>query len=312
MRTALAALALCAACTPRALSVPEEGVDLAVVRDASLAPLDASSCGNQHTRTPVAILQIVPIDGQPRYTYGASARVLVSFPYRERCDQPGDVEVTIMPGGATTFVELKAHDWLGTTGCDATKIETREVTLSSAQLGGNPRVVIRDAVGMNGASLELMADIGAPPACVRRFVGDPCQADCECGDGFPRSLLCLVGTDGFSRCGEPCHSDTQCQSDGGTVHCIGEPMHACGWSNRCRIAEECRFGERLEQCVCTRPAPQGGRLCGCDADCPAEELCTSDGFCARICTGDRTCSSASCSGEGCEFCTAGLCVSTVD
>jgi hypothetical protein len=309
-RAVLAAALILVGCAERALPNPDArdlgGVDLAVLDAASS---DLASCGNQHTRTKVTPITIAPLDGIGTLQPGAAARVLVTFPYRSGCDRPGDLEVAVMQGNATTSVAITAYDWIGTKGCSSTKLEVRELSIPSAQLGGNPRIVFQSTTP-DGPGTTLQGAFGPMPSCTQRDLGDACQADCQCSGAEPLAL-CLIGSDGISRCGVPCHSDTQCRGTG-TPYCAGDSRYACTEAQACRAASECHLGEHVEGCLCTRERVTAGGLCGCDAQCADGALCTSEGFCARICTGDRTCADPICGGEGCEFCSSGLCVQTVD
>jgi len=297
-------LALWAGCSARPLD--PGAADLASVDATSPANQDLAICGNRHVRTHVPLVTLATLDGKSSFPMGAALRLLVSFPLRERCDVAADIVVEPLVGGTTMGLDVSAYTWLGTSGCDATTLVTRVVTIPSNLIVGS-EIVLRDSKSVNGLSLTLSALAGPSPACNPGGIGSLCKADCDCGGDIP-GTLCLVGTDGFYRCGLPCHSDTQCRDLAPNAGCDNATTWSCGILSRCiNSDEDCEFGERAEQCRCTRPrsTSQLGR-CGCDAECPAGSLCLEGGYCARTCTGPDTCADT-CSGPSCEVCIDGLC-----
>jgi hypothetical protein len=308
--TSLLLVALLPGCVERALGEPEGGVvDMSHAPGVDLGAGDLSACGNGHAYATVPLASVVTLDGKDTFSPTAAVRVIVRFEARS-CDVPADLLVEVLPGNATTAIDLTAHLWKGSVGCSASSTVVREVTVSASQ-AQNQIIVVRDKTTPTSEPLLVLTAAGGfSPMCTAKMPGESCDDDCDCNDADP-ATLCLSRTDGTRRCGRPCHEDAECRLNGEASFCAGDDW-TCVQSQACRSAVSCPVGDTVIDCRCTpyyplpHPAPP---FCGCDAECPEGTIC-GGGSCVQPCTGMHGCGTYG-GGEGGTGCFDGVCVQFV-
>jgi hypothetical protein len=202
---------------------------------------------------------VVLLDGvSPRM--GVTERLIVAVQLLSACERLAWIDVDVMSGDATDFVEFRAQAW-APTGLDcppSAPIVTWMVTIEGREQG-NFMAVVTDG-NSPGGGLRLNYD------------RETCSGipDCSCWPGTP---------DGTATEGQACVTDCSCESGLSCIgfHGIAGPMWSC--LVPCNDFQDCPDGER---CL-PGPIPDytshvcetGDRVCGVDADCPTGFECNA-------------------------------------
>jgi hypothetical protein len=207
---------------------------------------DLATCATHHTlgNVPIAALSMADSARCPLWlTVGVAAR--------SGCDVPGAVDVVVEPGDFTATVQLTAHLWRSDApdgDCGAPGIASTVVALDETMLGGDPRVVVRDALGGPAAlTIEAQPLVPCPP-----WSPPSCASDASCPFGSTCPPL-PPGDRGVRRC-------TPSQTGGPESPCLCDGD--CGFGGVCALF--------VDQAYCQLP-------CAVDADCLPGHRCLGSG-----------------------------------
>jgi len=239
---------------------------------------------------PRGIYQVIPIDNT---RMGATERLEVDVQLLSGCEILGQINVGIMQGDATDFIELAAFAWVPSNmACtpDA-PIATRMIAIPGREQG-NLMAVVTDASDPDGGELVRYGrdPCSGPPEC-QCWSGTPpgpggegsdCLTDCSCASGLScigywglggPLWSCLRICSDFFDCnlGEAC---VPAILDGPSHVCEGTGVDQCGNDDDCPAGFRCAITEHGNFCSDQRAFPSM-QPCICDADCPAGQLCTN-------------------------------------
>ena len=300
MRTALAGLALTivvaqAACFEpvaedrwhrhRDASMPARdggsGTDASSSRsDAAVFGADAGECRGTWSSQVRSIEKIELLDGVSRY--GATDRLKVTIQTKGACERPGRVDVQVIPGNATDFVELTAHSWVRDQAC-ASEPMTSLIEIPGRQ-HGNVNVAVSDSQNLAGPAgigyqrgacsgvPECQCSPNQPPGTVPW--GGTCKTDCNCQSG----LSCIGGygvAGEYWSCQRSCIDGTSCPVQQtcpvqapDSLPNVCAPLGSCAGTD-CSAGFTCQGGGCVDQ-----RQPGMSETCSCDADCHAGQHCT--------------------------------------
>lgn len=207
---------------------------------------------------PRRINSVMFLDSTPP-RLGVTNRLLVEVQLLSACDFLGQMNVTVISGGATDFVGLAAFAWVpqGMSCPPSAPIVTWVVSVEG-RVQGNMRVVVTDE-NSPGGGLRLEYD--------REYCsGHP---DCQCQYDTPP---------GMGEEWSNCTTDCSCASGLSCIgyHGVGGPLWSC--VRLCNGFLDCETGEE-----CLPPIPDGAPyicswgddLCDTDEDCPAGFACAT-------------------------------------
>jgi hypothetical protein len=303
------ALVLGGGCRTRLLELDDGGArtDGGAVDLAGQPPVDLAGVCAAHTRRPVALTGLMPLDPTFQMRTDRAVRLAVSFPLRP-CDEPAGIDVAIAPGNATDFVSITAYRWEGSgPACSGLGTDVvRGVVIGDERLLTNLRIVVRDTQRGVG-DLTLTPGRAQPGSCVAVADGQPCERDCQCLTGNARAR-CIPTTTG-ARCGVPCGTDADCPTS--APDCANRAdgrARVCGpRAQCCDEMDDCHRPLACERCFCVAPDPAQPPFsiaCACDGDCPQGTICDGGrGRCVLSCETTAQCPSwaVACAGGECAF-----------
>jgi hypothetical protein len=208
------------------------------------------------------------------------------------CEALAGVDVSLMPGNATDFVELTAYVWTvaGSVPCtpDAPIVST--VVLFPGRGQGNMRVVVSDGSGPSSEPIftydrtwcsgmpDCQCYPGSPAGSGQEYA--TCLTDCSCAEGF--SCIGAIGLVGPGwNCRRPCADDRDCHA---YELCAKYVADAAAWvcepGTQCQGDGDCPEGfacvaraDGLRTCADQRAVPTM-QECTCDAQCPPGQRCS--------------------------------------
>jgi hypothetical protein len=267
--------------------------DRAVQADGAL-PWDAGTCEQpwywERSARPTYAVSLA--NGAPPRV-GVTEQLLVEVQLLSgSCEALAGVEVAIMPGDATDFVELTAFVWhvVGSVPCTPDAPIVRTVVLIPGRGQGNMRVVVSDGLSPDGQYLltyqrtycsgmpDCQCYPGSPEGAGQEYA--QCLTDCSCAAG-----LSCIGAVGFVgpgwNCRRPCADDRDC---GAYEFCAKYVADAAAWvcepGTQCQATGDCPAGfdcvaraDGVQTCVDRRLVPTQ-QDCTCDAECPPGQRCS--------------------------------------
>lgn len=291
------------------------GGDSRPQRDGSL-DWDAGTCGDPWywELRPIPVYSATLANGAPPRV-GVTEQLLVEVQLLSgSCQALGGVEVAIMPGDATDFVELRAYAWTvaGPVPCtpDAPIVST--VVLIPGRGMGNTRVVVSDGNTPDGQYLltyqrtycsgmpDCQCYPGSPAGSGQEYA--TCLTDCSCAAGL--SCIGAIGLVGAGwNCRRPCADDRDCNDYEFCAKYVADAAaYVCEPGNQCLKPDDCPEGfacvaraDGLRTCADQRAAPTM-QDCTCDAQCPPGQRCSvalgATPRCAVWCESDAACPAA--------------------
>ena len=239
---------------------------------------------------PRHIASISLVDGSSRM--GVTERLLVEVQLQGGCERLGKLDVNLMPGDATDFVELAASAWVPVGGaCDpSAPLVTRVVTIPGREQG-NMMVSVRDVnfpdggVGIHYGRApcsgipECQCYGGSPPGDGEEW--SDCVTDCSCrpefacigyyGIGGPMWSCARICSD-FMDC--PPREDCLPPIPDGAPYTCSYNGDLCDGDGDCPDGFVCTFTDMASFCEDKRAFPSAAP-CRCDADCPEGQLCAN-------------------------------------